>query len=152
MSSISQAKPWHLTSIAYRALKTSYHLCPAKKTILLQLKILTSLTSFFNHKFSQDSPTCWCHSLILAHIRKTDYCFQASITWISTQLANKVSPHAYLFIFVHDKASGLVFWLLTCHNTHIDKIITQAILTAQFYIHVIPSFGEDVWTLPSLFD
>ena len=63
---------------------------------------------------------------------------------------------------MHDKVSGMVFWVLTLHNTHINKIPTQDILIAQFYIWVIPSLGEDIWmpssasplgiSLPSLFD
>ena len=144
MPSISQAESWHLTSITYTTLEAIYCLCPTTKNYFLQLKILTSLTSCFSCMLFSGLPMHWYHSLILAWARKTHNCFQVSIPRLSAQPANQVSPLTYLFIFMYNRAWGMVFWLLTRHDTSVDKIITQAILAAQFYIWVIPSLGEDV--------
>ena len=148
MPSISQVKSLHLTSILYTTLKASYCLHPTTKTILLQLKCLHFWHLSVITCFSWDSLMCWHHSLVLAWERKTDNCFQVSIPRLSAQPAIQVSPHAYLFISMPNRVLGMVFWYLTHHNTHVDKIITQANLMAQFYIQVIPSLGEDTW-MPS---
>ena len=110
---------------------------------------ISDIFLYFVH-FFWDSPTCWHHSLILAHRRKTHNCFQVSIPRLSAQLANKVSFLAYLCVFMHDRALRAVFWALTCHNTHIDKMIPQAILMAQFYIWVQMS-GHPVQCLSQVF-
>ena len=71
---------------------------------------------------------------------KTHDCFHAHTTGISSQPSNQVSPLIYLFIFMHDRASRMVFRLPRCHNTHTDKILTQAIFL-QLNLHPGHSFS-----------
>ena len=62
---LGQGESQHLANLLYHVLGVSYYFHPLTKINLLQLKNLT---------FSGDSPTCWCHSLILSYVSENSKC------------------------------------------------------------------------------
>ena len=131
-------RSWHLTHLPHSTLRVSCYFCLAIKIILLQLKILTSLTFCCVCAFFLGLSVCWHHSLILGldmwrpTMTTHDLYVQYYHIW-----PIKVSLYTDFFVFMHDRTPRTLLLSLSHRNILTDKII---LLKQSFWDNLHPGY------------
>ena len=120
-----QGRSWHLTCLLYSTLRVSCYFHLTIKIILLQLKILTSLTfCCVQALFSWDCPMCWHHSPVLGlHMWRLTMTTHDLYSEYYHIWPIKVSLYAHFFVFMHDRTPRTLLLSLSHLNSLTDKII-----------------------------
>ena len=128
-SHFSQDRSWQLANLLYHVLRVDYYFCLATEIFLLQLKILTFLTSLSSMcAFLGTAPhadviaSFWVMWVKTKDTKLTHLCFKLIM----------VSFYPYLFISIHGRTLLIFMLLLTCLIMPIDNVITQTIFVVLF--------------------
>ena len=116
-SLFSPGESWLLINLLYHVLGANNHFHLSIKINLLQQKN-THISDIlcFACAFLGDSPTCWCHSLILSYVSKNSHLFE--LLHLLYFLPITVSFLTYLVIFTPDKTL-LIFRLSLTDLFHV---------------------------------
>ena len=148
----SQDRSWQLTNLLYHVLRVDYYFRLATKIFLLQLKILTFLTSLSSMCALLRTPPCAdiIASFWVMQVKTQD----VKLTYLCLPLIT-VSFFPYLFISIHGKTLLIFMLLLTCLIIPINNVITQTIFMDLFTSRSLLTWGKTlrclVWHLPQVF-